>query len=67
MHDESVTDKSYGGRVKQGKAVKSNKHALSHGSSGKAFRMVSRDLRELDQQCPLSTAPTYGKILQCGH
>lgn len=60
MHDESVTDKSYGGGVKQGKGVKSNKHALSDGSSGKAFRMVSRDLRALDQQCPLSS---YGSHL----
>lgn len=70
MHDESVTDKSYGGGggVKQGKGVKSNKHALSDGSSGKAFRMVSRDLRALDQNvlCPVM-APTYGKILPCRH
>lgn len=66
MPDESVTDKSYGGG-KAGKGVKSNKQALSDGRSGKAFRMVSRDLRALDQQCSLSTAPTYGKILPCGH
>lgn len=47
-------------RIKQGKESRVTNMHYQIRRSGQVFRMVSRDLRASDQQCPLSTAPTYG-------
>lgn len=49
--------------IKQGK---SDKYALPDQEVRKTFRMVPRDVRASDQQCPLPTALIYGKISCAG-